>query len=37
MFALTAPTRLGLRAIINKHTEVVNTAIRASLERWTIE
>lgn len=27
----------GLRAIIDKHTEVVSTAIRASLERWTIE
>lgn len=27
----------GLRAIIDRHTEVVNTAIRASLERWTID
>lgn len=27
----------GLRAIIDKHTQVVNTAIRASLERWDLE
>ncbi|HEF5786750.1 mobilization protein [Burkholderia multivorans] len=26
-----------LTAIIDKHTDVVSTAIRASLERWNIE